>query len=66
MPESQIPIPRIARMRELREICGGVSARTIERWIQFHGFPRPLKLTARCNAWRLSEVAAWLDSRKAA
>ena len=28
-----------------------------------HGFPKPVKLGPRINAWRLEEVDAWLDSR---
>ena len=26
-------------------------------------FPKPVKLSARCTAWRADEVQAWIDSR---
>jgi prophage regulatory protein len=29
-------------------------------------FPKPYKLSARISAWKLSEVQAWIDSRKPA
>lgn len=27
-------------------------------------FPKPVKLSAQCTAWRADEVQAWIDSRE--
>lgn len=27
-------------------------------------FPKPVKLTSQCTAWRVDEVQAWMESRE--
>jgi predicted DNA-binding transcriptional regulator AlpA len=42
-----------------------VSVPTVWRWLKEDPtFPKPVKLSARVTAWDISEVSAWLDSRK--
>lgn len=51
---------RLAKMRELL----GVGNTTI--WeLSRHDpdFPKPIKITNRCTAWRADEVHAWINSR---
>ena len=40
-----------------------VSRTTLYRWIESHGFPRPIKLGGRENRWYRSEVEEWLKNR---
>lgn len=42
----------------------GLSRSTIYDWMKRGEFPQPVKLGARIVAWRESDIAAWLDSRK--
>lgn len=37
----------------------GVSRTSIWRWVHTKGFPQPIRLTAGCTRWRLSDVEAW-------
>ena len=39
------------------------SKHTIRGWVSRGVFPKPLKITARCSRWRLSDVKAW-ESRQ--
>lgn len=43
----------------------GVSVPTLYRWIGELGFPRPIKLSARCSRWPMADVEEWIESRKA-
>ncbi len=36
------------------------------RLIKLGDFPKQIKLSERCAAWRLAEVEAWIKSRSAA
>lgn len=42
----------------------GLSVPTIYRLMGKGIFPRPVKITATARAWKLSEVAAWVESRE--
>jgi predicted DNA-binding transcriptional regulator AlpA len=42
----------------------GLSVPTIYRLMTQNGFPRPVKITNTARAWKLSEIAAWVDSRE--
>lgn len=42
-----------------------ISEPTLWRWVKENpAFPKPLKLSAKVTAWKISEISAWLDSRK--
>lgn len=43
----------------------GVSVPTLYRWMGELGFPRPIKLSARCSRWPMADVEEWIESRKA-
>jgi len=41
-----------------------VSEPTLWRWLKEDPtFPKPVKLSARVTAWKLSEIQAWLDAK---
>ena len=51
--------------RPIVENMTGLGRSTIYDLMAKGQFPRPVKLTGRAVAWPESEVAAWLESRKA-
>lgn len=42
----------------------GVSDKTIWQWVKNGTFPTPIKLSPNVTVWRLSEVEAWINSKK--
>jgi predicted DNA-binding transcriptional regulator AlpA len=41
-----------------------VSVPTVWRWAKENPlFPKPVRLSARVTAWKVSEVQAWLDAK---
>jgi prophage regulatory protein len=50
-------------MKELKEILG-LGTRTIYRMISDNKFPKPIKLTERTVAWRMSTINEWVESRE--
>lgn len=51
----------------LKNILGGVSMSTLQRWLADPalGFPRPIKIGQR-RFWRQAEVTAWVQAREVA
>jgi prophage regulatory protein len=41
-----------------------VNWRTIYKWIEDRGFPKPTKFTRKCSRWNLAEVEVWEEARK--
>lgn len=56
---------RYLRRHEV-EARTGLGRSTIYAMMAQGAFPKPIKLGARAVAWPESEIAAWLESRKAA
>jgi len=54
---------RIVRMKELKLLLG-VSNATIYRHIKLNKFPKPIHLSKRSVAWRLSVVESWINERE--
>jgi prophage regulatory protein len=50
----------------ISDVCAitGLSVATIYRLMSRNNFPRPVKITNTARAWKLSEIAAWIDSRQ--
>ena len=42
----------------------GVSHVTLWRWVKDGHFPKPVKLSPRCTAFREDDVVAWENSRE--
>lgn len=71
--DSQAPLicpPQSARLipsQVVRNLCGGISLATLERWTRRPdlAFPKARKIGDR-RFWREAEVIAWLDSREVA
>lgn len=53
---------KLLRFREVAERVG-LSRTTIYRLMAVRRFPRPLKVTAQCVAWKESELAAWIEAQ---
>ena len=39
------------------------SSATFWRMVKTGDFPKPIKLTERCTAWRVEDVRAWMKSK---
>jgi len=59
------PLPRFLRLAQLVPDVVPVSPATIWRWSKDGRFPAPIKLADRVTAWKLEEVLAWLEERRA-
>ena len=57
------PVDRLLRRPEVLHITGLSGPSALKRAIAENDFPRPVRLTARSIAWRLSAVQGWIDSR---
>lgn len=57
---------RIA-VNDVLQMCGGVSAMTLHRWLNNPdlNFPKP-QYIGRRRYWKEAEVIAWLEAREAA
>jgi hypothetical protein len=40
--------------------------KTVNEWIERHGFPRPYVLGYRTHVWSLDEIKDWMATRRAA
>lgn len=56
---SKLPATALIRLPDVIEVCGTPRA-TIYFKIAAGQFPPPIKLSARCVAWRWCEIQAWL------
>lgn len=58
-PNRRIPVG------EVRNLCGGVHAMTIWRWLADPkmDFPRPIYIGPR-RYWKEADILAWLESRQ--
>lgn len=64
-PEPVAAPPRILRIEGVSALVG-VGRATIYLWVSQHKFPAPIKLNgSRLSAWRLDEVAAWIERQEA-
>ncbi|KQR90193.1 hypothetical protein ASG35_03000 [Burkholderia sp. Leaf177] len=55
--------PELINMAELRVLLGNCSRNWIyDQLRRDPAFPRPLKLNAFSNAWKISEIRAYIDS----
>lgn len=52
------------RLDQTRRFAGGVSTSTLYAWIRNKRFPAPVRLGARCVAWRESDLIAWQAQRE--
>ncbi|MDM8545168.1 helix-turn-helix transcriptional regulator [Candidatus Venteria ishoeyi] len=55
----------LLRLKQVLEIVPASRA-TIWRWTRDGKFPKPIKLSERCTAWKKSDIESWIDERAAA
>ena len=53
----------LLRPQDLLEILP-ISRSTFWRYVKNEDFPRPIKLSEGCTAWKWSEVAEWIDAHQ--
>ena len=51
------------RLPKVREIAGGVASSTIWGWVKAGKFPKPIKLSKNCTAWKAADIEAWAQDR---
>lgn len=52
------------RLPKMRELLGLSNTTIWELSRHDPDFPKPVKLTSQCTAWRADEVQAWMESRE--
>lgn len=52
---------KFIRCNQVEDLTG-LSRSTLYRKITTGEFPKPVKISPRASRWRLSEVAAWMES----
>lgn len=57
------PVDRLLRRPEVLHLTGLSGPSALKRAIAEAGFPKPVRLTARSIAWRLSGVVEWIGTR---
>lgn len=62
--ESNAPLPRIYRRRDVEAVTGLKRSSIYER-VTAGSFPKPIKLGARSVGWLASDVHAWVEARVA-
>jgi prophage regulatory protein len=63
-PASYLDLPPLCRVADLVPALR-ISRSTIWSLAATGGFPRPVKLTKGCTAWRRADVERWLAARVA-
>ena len=54
---------RLIRIKELKGLIG-LSHASIYRHISNGNFPKPVHLSQRCVAWRMSAIEAWIKDKE--
>lgn len=53
----------IVRRKTVKEMVGGISDSTLDRWIKTRGFPKPVPLGESTSlGWAKSEICAWIQA----
>lgn len=58
------PVSGFYRLPKMRELLGLSNTTIWELSRHDPDFPKPVKLTSQCTAWRADEVQAWMESRE--
>lgn len=59
-----IPVSGFYRLPKMRELLGLSNTTIWELSRRDPDFPKPVKLTSQCTAWRADEVHDWMESRE--
>lgn len=59
-------LPQIGYLRQAQLVPDivPVSSATLWRMVKAGSFPKPVKLSERCTAWRVEDVHAWMASKQ--
>jgi len=64
-PTEDLTMGRFIRMRDLVKMVP-VSKAHIWRLVQAGKFPRPIKLSEKCTAWKVADIEDWLKAKEEA
>ena len=53
-------MPKMLRAKQVAE-CLGVHVKTVWLWVKEGRLSRPVRLGARCSAWRKEDIEAFID-----
>ena len=56
-------LPRLLRLKQVREVLGGVSRDTIERMERAGDFPSRVHITRNCVGWLEHEIADFITKQ---
>lgn len=58
-------MPKAGYIRQALLIPGilPVSPATLWRWVSIGKFPKPVKISPRITAWRVTDIIRWLESQ---
>jgi len=56
------PIDRLLDIKQVVPMAG-VQRSALNEWSKDGRFPAPIRLSARCTRWKLSEVQAWIAAQ---
>ncbi len=62
MQQNTPPLPQFYRLPQVTQLLG-VSGSTIWNWVKKGTFPRPIKLSVHCSAWRAIDIDTWAAER---
>ena len=60
--DAPYPPDRLLKIDAVCDYFGGSNPRTIDRWMEDDGFPRPFYIR-KTRFWQFSEIVAWRDSQ---
>lgn len=55
---------KIIRWPAIKEMIGGVSRSTLDRWEKAGNFPKRIHLGKNAIAWRVKDIEKWLKELK--
>lgn len=58
-----LPASGYIRQNQLIPSIVPVSSATLWRMVKTGEFPKPIKLTKRCTAWKVEDIRAWMEAR---
>lgn len=64
-PTAHLPATGFVRLSQLVPAIVPFSPATLWRKVRAGTFPQPVKISARCTAWRCEDVRAWIESHHA-
>lgn len=65
-PTTPVPhnsVPQFLRKRQIARLLG-CDPTAIDRWRRAGKFPKPYELSEKVLVWRMTEIDAWIETRR--